>query len=112
MKTIIRNQANDLAKLHDELLAAIPALRPVPGARGLPQAVMLLEARGNRITLQVPDDVTETQVDAVLAVHDPTPRAERNPQAERIAALKAAGTQAQKIAALEALVLSLAGDQA
>lgn len=65
---------NSLPKLLDELLAAIPALRPVPaGDGGLPVAVLHLWGDGDSITLEVPDAVDEAAVTAVVAAHDPTP---------------------------------------
>ena len=113
MKTIIRNYPHNLEKLHDELLAAIPALRPTePDPRGRLLAAMLLTDQGDQITLQVPDRVTEADIDAVLAVHDPTPLPPApNSREARVAAVRAGGgTQAQRLAALEALVLNLAGE--
>lgn len=59
---------NDLSKLHDELLAALPALRPTEGG-----PVLAVEGLGDDIWLTVPDDADQDAIAAVVAAHDPTP---------------------------------------
>ena len=58
-----------LNKIHDELLAAIPSLRPdlesgYPGAG--------VTGDGTTLVLEVPDDTDEQAVAAVVAAHDAT----------------------------------------
>lgn len=72
-KVLAFEQAHDLGKLHDELLAAIPALRPRRGADGINIAVFSLSGAGDELRVEVPDDVVEQDVAAVLKGHDPTP---------------------------------------
>lgn len=66
MKALQFTKVNDLSQLHDELLAAIPALRPVNSA-----PVMSVEGLGNSITLTVPDNTDAAAVQAVVTAHNP-----------------------------------------
>lgn len=71
MKTLVYTIQHRLNKLHDELIAAIPALAPV----GVPpnrDAVFSISGDGILLTLIVPDAISEPQIQAVLAAHDPT----------------------------------------
>lgn len=68
MRRLHFQRPNDLSKLQDELLAAIPALRPKRG-----EAVMGVEGLGDEIWLTVPDDADEAAIAAIVEVHDPTP---------------------------------------
>ena len=77
MKTYRFTRPNNLSLLHDELLAAIPELRPVPvPGETLPDGtiatapVMTVEGLGDDIWLGVPDDVDEALIAAVIAGHD------------------------------------------
>jgi hypothetical protein len=70
MRTILRTQPNQLQKLHEELLAAIPALAPTVDAAGFKHAVFDLLGDEDDLTIIVPDTVTDAAVDAVLAAHD------------------------------------------
>lgn len=65
---------NDLAGLYDDLLAALPALRPQLAATGLAVAVAAIEGSGNDIWLTVPDAISKASIDAVVAAHDPLQR--------------------------------------
>ena len=88
MKHLHFQTPNDLSLLHDELIAAIPALKPrsVPGTEldespGL-APVMTVEGLGADIWLGVPDEVDEGAIAAVIAAHDgtmfqPDPSADR-----------------------------------
>lgn len=65
-----------LGKLHEELLAAVSALRPVPGPDGIPTARLLLSGDGENIEAIVPDDLTQQDIAAIeqaINVHDPAP---------------------------------------
>jgi hypothetical protein len=73
VRTLTFDRPNLLSKLHDELLAAVPAVRPVTGPDGTLVAVMRVEGDGNLIRLTVPDAADETAITAVVAAHDPTP---------------------------------------
>lgn len=68
MKQLHRTGAYRPAKLMDELLVAIPALRPVNG-----DAQTFMSYGVGEIWLTVPDEASEAEIDAVLATHDPTP---------------------------------------
>lgn len=57
-----------LGKIHDELLAAIPALRPAGGQ----DALLLVSGDGETLKLVVPDSADRAAIDAVVAAHDPT----------------------------------------
>jgi hypothetical protein len=60
-----------LGKLHDDLVAAIPALAPT-GTGIDSQAVFTLAGTDDGIILEVPDGIVESEVDAVVSAHDPT----------------------------------------
>ena len=82
MKTLKFNAPNNLSLFHDELLAAIPALRPVANQdRGL-EAVIRVEGSDSGIWLTVPDNADEAAIAAVVAAHDPTAK-QADPKAER-----------------------------
>lgn len=76
MLELTYTRPNDLAQLHDELLRAVPSLRPVPGGgpSGYAAAVMSAEASGEDVRLLVPDDTDAGAVDAVVAAHVPQAR--------------------------------------
>lgn len=57
-------------RLYDELLNAIVALRPIDG---IAQLKMMGGAEPGATRLIVPDTVTDADIDAVLAAHDPSP---------------------------------------
>jgi hypothetical protein len=97
--------ANDLTKLHDELIAAIPSLAPVPmddpPFPGALRPVMTVEGSGDNVWLTVPDDTDVAAVDAVIAAHDPTPPAPAPTQAEQVDQIVAAGKEALAAAPIE-----------
>lgn len=76
---------NDLSKLHDELLAAIPSLRPV----GMTPR-MIVEGAGEDIYLTVPSDADVSAIYAVVQAHDPTPRPQPPTLEERLEAAEGA----------------------
>ncbi len=90
-------RAVHISKLHDELLRALPELRPLDSE----QAVMTVEGSGSEVTLTVPDGVSVSAIESVIAAHDPTPPAQRNPDAELDALLSSATT----IAALRSAII-------
>lgn len=78
MKRIHFNKPNNLSKLHDEILAAIPSLRSVPNPRGdmgsngriykIP-VMTHVEGNGQDIWLTVPDNVDEAAISTVVNAH-------------------------------------------
>ena len=59
-------------QLYDELIAAIPALAPVPIPGSNPptkRAVLKLSKSGLVVTLSVPDDADEAAIEAVVMAH-------------------------------------------
>ena len=78
MKRLHFQKPNDLSRLHDELLAAIPSLRPVINVRGEREPVMQVEGKGNDIWLTVPDGADEAAIGAVVTAH--VPRAPQTPK--------------------------------
>ncbi len=77
-----------LSKLHDELLAAMPELRPVDDE----QPVITVEGDDTEVWLTVPDWVDVAAVEEVVADHDPTPPEEPDPDEELDALLGSATT--------------------
>jgi hypothetical protein len=74
MRTLMFTHPYALNKLHDELLAALPALRPIAGPDGQPAAILLVEGLPDGVLrLTVPDDADAAAITAVVAAHDPTP---------------------------------------
>lgn len=71
MKPLTYTKPHHARKLHAELLAALPALRPVPGPGGFDYAVFELSSRGDTVTLSVPDGTDEAAVAAVVNAHTP-----------------------------------------
>lgn len=67
-KTLAYTRPHSLTKLHAELLAAVPSLRPQNGA-----AVMRISGNGTQLVLEVPDAADEAQIGGVVTAHDPTP---------------------------------------
>lgn len=89
MKNLRFNKPNNLSLLHDELIAAIPALspQPIPGetspdGQELMGPVMTVEGLGDDIWLGVPDEMDEAAIAAVIAAHDGT-LSQRDPSADR-----------------------------
>ena len=104
MKQLRFSIANNLSALHDEILAAVPSTRPVVNGQGENVAVMLVQAKGNDISLTVPDDVDEAAIQAVVDAHDASV-VQRDLKAEARATgatkLKALGLTDGEIAALQ-----------
>ncbi len=73
MKEIRATRPHDIGQLHDELEAAVPALRP-KSENGERVAVMSATSRGDEITLLVPDEADEATVRAVVSAHVPRAR--------------------------------------
>lgn len=71
MPSYIFQKNNNLSQLHDELLAALPALRPVVNAQGDALAVMQVEGRSSDgfIRLTVPSRVSREEIQAVVDAH-------------------------------------------
>ncbi len=76
MKRLHFNRPNDLSRLLDELLAAMPTLRQVRvGADGFNEALfdnLRVEGKDNDMWLTVPDDADELAIGAVVLAHDPS----------------------------------------
>lgn len=68
MKNLTFNRPNLLSKLHDELLAAVPSIRPVNGT-----PVMAVSGDDTHVYLTIPDNADNVAVTAVVNAHDPTP---------------------------------------
>lgn len=71
MKRLHFVKPNNLSWLHDQLLAAIPALRPVGAPPAAPVPVMTVEGRGDDIWLTVPDTADEPAIAFIVQAHDP-----------------------------------------
>jgi hypothetical protein len=89
MKRLAFTRIHLLDKLNDELLAAIPALAPKANADSELEAVFTISGDGDELVLEVPDDVDEKAIAAVVDAHDPTPPA---PPPDPALAIAAAST--------------------
>jgi hypothetical protein len=90
-----------LSRLADELVAALPGLRPRPGPTGEPEPPFTLTGRGNLIRLELPDDVDPAAVRAVVLAHDSTPASAPDPAADAAEAIRRAATLGEVKAALQ-----------
>lgn len=86
MKRLHFVKAHDLSRLHDEILAAMPGLKPIPNIAGRvdtlrpptnPPTLELepqlhVEGRGDDIWLTVPDNADETAIASVVQAHNPS----------------------------------------
>lgn len=88
MKSLHFLKPNNLDRLHDQLVAALPALRPVPNTVGrldpvtgqvALEPVIAVEGRGDDIWLTVPDNADEVAIVNVIAAHDPLAPRPRTP---------------------------------
>jgi hypothetical protein len=77
MKKLHFSRSNDLSKLHDELLAAIPTLQkltsgsaPSDWIQNLPDS-MVVEGWNEDIWLTVADDADEAAIQVVVEAHTP-----------------------------------------
>jgi hypothetical protein len=111
MKRLHFQTSNNLSLLHDEIMAAIPALaqKAVPGELSpdggpLYEPVMTVEGRDDDIWLTVPDDTDEAAVATVIAAHDASAvQTSTSAEAKVTGAtkLKALGLTDDEIAALQ-----------
>ena len=109
MKTLTYTVLNKLDILHDELLAAIPSLGPIPTAGGGREAIMALHGNDQEITLWVPDNADEAAIAAVVEAHDPSlilpdPATQRRDRVTQLLTIGRSGwTDAQRAELLELL---------
>lgn len=75
MSKTLHIQKRDIhpAKLMDELLTALPDLRVVSTKEAPADPKLRIFSKGRETWIEVPDDVEESAVEAVLAAHNPTP---------------------------------------
>jgi predicted metal-dependent hydrolase len=95
MATYTYTQPHRLSQLHDEILAAVPATRPV-GEGDARTAVMTMDGRGDTVRVTVPDGVSEAEIAAVVAAHQPAQRRRRK-EAHEYRAEYAGATSARKL---------------
>lgn len=72
MKTLTYRKRTRLGKLQDELVAAVPALKPLTDPAGELVAVMTVSGDATVTVLQVPDGADEQAISAVVSAHDPS----------------------------------------
>ena len=75
-RLVFDDTPHNLARLHDEIIAALPELAPIERPDGERQARFSLSGRDEHIEIEVPDDLSEAAeaiIAAVIAAHDPTP---------------------------------------
>lgn len=111
MKTFTFNIQNNLSALHDELLAAIPALRPIPIGPDDNEPVMRIEGKNEGdnagwVRLTVPDAIKKTDLQPVIQAHDPNkPRPDpRRDRRDRMTDLIALGKTNWTTAQLRELI--------
>ena len=76
MKQLTYTKEHRLDQLTDELIAAIPSLAPVlipNDPDHAMQSVMTVQSTGTQITVTVPDETVDAEVDAVVDAHNPMP---------------------------------------
>jgi hypothetical protein len=88
MKNLSITRPHRLSKLSDELLAAVPSLRPVAGVDGVNVARAVVSGDGRILQLQLPDDADEQAIRAVVDAHDAT-----TPGTAEVAVTLAAGNE-------------------
>lgn len=71
MKRLHYQIPHNLSVLHDELLAAIPALAPRVSATGNREPILGVEGDDANVWLTVPDDTDEAAISEVVQSHDP-----------------------------------------
>ena len=71
MRILTYTLVNNLNQLHDELLAAIPAVRAEIIDGQPTTAVMLVRGLNNTVKLHVPDAVDEATIQTVIDAHTP-----------------------------------------
>ena len=82
MKRLDFARPNNLSALHDELMEAIPTLRPSKDKDGNLTPTIQVEGLGDDVWLTVPDTADEAAISAVVQAHDPT-IAQPDPSADR-----------------------------
>ena len=116
MKTLSFSRAHDLAQLHNELLAAVPALAGTfLRDDGAEEPKLRVEGIGTTVHLTVPDDADERAIAAVVDAHEPKPAPESGPtRDERLLAAvdqaKEAVTTSGQFTQAQAAVLSAVFD--
>ncbi len=75
MATYIYHKAHRLTQLHDEILAALPALRPIVNTNGDATVVMRIEGRESEgfLRITIPEGASERPLRALVAAHRPDP---------------------------------------
>lgn len=79
MKTLTYERRHNLSQLHDEILLAVPTLRPVPipteelppGLNSAFRPMMSIEGSEDTIRVSVPDDTDEVAIEKVVKTHTP-----------------------------------------
>ena len=92
MKRLHFTRANNLNQLHEEIVAAVPSVRPQLNAFGEQEAVMTVEGKGDDIWLTVPDDADETAISTVVTAHVPREVPPVDPDGDLRAAIVAVDT--------------------
>ena len=90
MQTLTFTRPNDLALLHDELIAGVPGFHRIivtPDGDSADADCGPVEASGNTIRVTVADDVAADQVNSIVQTHDPANRT-LNPAGQRNARIK------------------------
>ena len=90
MPTFTYTTPIELSRLHDEIMAAVPATQPIV-SRGERVPVMHLEQGGGVTSITVPDGVTKAEINAVVRAH------KRPKQAHEYRAEYATATDARKL---------------
>ncbi len=91
MKRLHFQKPNNLSRLHDELLGALPALGPIDSPADEPSlensraavAVITVEGKGDDVWLTVTDDADEAAIASVVVAHDHT-QPSLNPHRDRL----------------------------
>lgn len=97
MKELVYERAVNLSKLHDELLAALPELRPVDDET----PVMTVEGDDTEVRLTIPEGVDLATIEAVVSAHDAIPL----PEPDHLAQFKAEIAAAVTIHEIKAALL-------
>lgn len=104
-KVLKFRRIHHLGKLHAELEAAIPGLRPITTEQGDRFSIWALSGRGDDLIIEVPEDTDEQAIATVLAAHDPTPPAPTKHRLQDVRDQIAAATTVPQVkAALAAIV--------
>jgi len=63
---LVFSKPHNSCQIHDELIAALPALRTVNGRK-----LLTVQSNGDVLTVRVPDGTDEAQIKAVIDAHVP-----------------------------------------